>query len=143
MRLSRRGGAGRRPPAVPAWHDPSRQLTGREDRLLADLHALLGDDGLRAGHLGRATYRRDASFLNADPLAVALPRTVGQTAAVLRACRDYGVPFTPRAAGTGLAGVPRRRGREGCGPSSSASPGWTPCASSTWPTVAPGSSRGS
>ena len=61
-------------------------------------------DALRDGHLGRATYRRDASFLNADPLAVVLPRTVDQTAAVLRACRDHGIPFTPRAAGTGLAG---------------------------------------
>ena len=81
-----------------------RSLSGPETSLLAALEDILGDDGLRTGHLGRATYRRDASFLNADPLAVALPRSVEQTAHVLRACRDHGIPFTPRAAGTGLAG---------------------------------------
>jgi glycolate oxidase len=83
--------------------DP-RGLSEGESDLLAVLGEILGDEGLRTGPLGRATYRRDASFLNADPLAIALPRTVAETAAVLRACRDHGVAFTPRAAGTGLAG---------------------------------------
>ncbi|MEX2549501.1 MAG: FAD-linked oxidase C-terminal domain-containing protein [Nitriliruptoraceae bacterium] len=95
----RRPGRSRR--STPA--DP-RGLSPGETALLAVLREILGDEGLRAGPLGRATYRRDASFLNADPLAVALPRNVAETAAVLRACRDHGVAFTPRAAGTGLAG---------------------------------------
>ncbi len=86
-----------------AGADP-RGLTTEESDLLEVLGGVLGDDGLRTGPLGRATYRRDASFLNADPLAVVLPRTPEETAAVLRACRDHGVAFTPRAAGTGLAG---------------------------------------
>ncbi len=78
--------------------------TTTESALLSELHAALGDDGLRTSTLSRATYRRDASFLNADPLGIALPRTREQLAVVLRACRDHGVPYTPRAAGTGLAG---------------------------------------
>lgn len=79
-------------------------LTGDERALLATIAGVLGDDGLRTGAYGRATYRRDASFLNAEPLAVAAPGAVEEAAQVLRACRDHGVPFTPRAAGTGLAG---------------------------------------
>jgi glycolate oxidase len=81
-----------------------RPVSDDEAQLLDTVHRLLGDDGLRTSHLGRATYRRDASFLNADPLGVALPRNVDEVAAVLRACRDHGIAFTPRAAGTGLAG---------------------------------------
>jgi glycolate oxidase len=100
----------------PPWLASMTDLTPREGRLLTEVHAVVGDDGLRAGELGRATYRRDASFLNADPLGVALPRTVAQTAAVLRACRDQGVPFTPRAAGTGLAGGATPTGEGGVRP---------------------------
>ena len=79
-------------------------LSPDEEGLLRTVHELLGDDGLRTSRFGRATYRRDASFLNADPLGIALPRTVDEVASVLRACRDHGVAFTTRAAGTGLAG---------------------------------------
>ena len=38
------------------------------------------------------------------PAAVALPETVDQVAAVLRTCRDLGVPVVARGAGTGLSG---------------------------------------
>jgi glycolate oxidase len=117
-------GTGRRPwarraatrPRPAPWLAPDARETPRERALLTEVHAIVGDDGLRAGELGRATYRRDASFLNADPLGVALPWTVEQTAAVLRACRDHGVPFTPRAAGTGLAGGATPTGEGGVRP---------------------------
>ncbi|HSK25111.1 MAG TPA: FAD-linked oxidase C-terminal domain-containing protein [Egicoccus sp.] len=94
----------------------ARPLRPAERALLMQLRTILEPDGLRDGHLGRATYRRDASFLNADPLAVVLPRTVEQTAEVLRACRDHGIPFTPRAAGTGLAGGATPTGEGGARP---------------------------
>jgi glycolate oxidase len=85
--------------------DPSRlDIATAERSLLARLASELGPEVVRTGALTRATYRRDASFLNAEPLGVALPRTRDELATVLRACRDTGVPFTPRAAGTGLAG---------------------------------------
>lgn len=98
------------------WLAPDPGFSVGERALLTDVHAILGDDGLRAGELGRATYRRDASFLNADPLGVALPWTVEQTSQVVRACRDHGVPFTPRAAGTGLAGGATPTGEGGVRP---------------------------
>lgn len=93
-----------------ATTDPTQRMQERgllhaqERGLLHALEEIVGPQGLRTGAYGRAMYRRDASFLNAEPLAVAAPRTVEEAARVLRACRDHGVPFTPRAAGTGLAG---------------------------------------
>lgn len=93
-----------------------RPLSATEASLVATLERIVGGDSLRTNHLGRATYRRDASFLNADPLAVVLPRTRDEAAAVLRACRDHGVPFTPRAAGTGLAGGATPTGEGGVRP---------------------------
>ena len=120
MPLLRRNAARRDPQPGAAiarpWLDRESDLTARERGLLATVHGIVGDDGLRAGHLGRATYRRDASFLNADPVGIALPRTVEETAGVLRACRDHGVPFTPRAAGTGLAGGATPTGEGGVRP---------------------------
>ncbi|WP_165491768.1 FAD-binding oxidoreductase [Egibacter rhizosphaerae] len=71
---------------------------------LERLERIVGPEGLRAGRLGRALYRRDASFLNAEPLAVCAPATVAQAQQVVRLCREASVPFTPRGAGTGLAG---------------------------------------
>ncbi len=46
------------------------------------------------------------------PLAVALPQDVEQVAAVMRICRDAGVPIVARGAGTGLSGgaLPHREG---------------------------------
>jgi glycolate oxidase len=38
------------------------------------------------------------------PLAVALPKTTAQVAAVLKYCHRYGVPVVPRGAGTSLSG---------------------------------------
>lgn len=38
------------------------------------------------------------------PAAVALPETIEQVAAVLRACSELGVPVVARGAGTGLSG---------------------------------------
>ncbi len=38
------------------------------------------------------------------PLAVALPRTIGEVQAVLRICNEQGVPVVARGAGTGLSG---------------------------------------
>lgn len=101
---------------VPPHTGVDRPLRPAERALLMRLRTILEPDALRDGHLGRATYRRDASFLDADPLAIVLPRTVEQTAEVLRACRDHGIPFTPRAAGTGLAGGATPTGEDGVRP---------------------------
>ena len=50
-------------------------------------------------------YECDAlSAYRCAPLAVVLPRSTAEVAAVLRTCRDHGVPVVPRGAGTSLAG---------------------------------------
>jgi glycolate oxidase subunit GlcD len=50
-------------------------------------------------------YEADGLTLGSHlPDAVVLPRTTEEVVAVVRACRDAGVPFVPRGAGTGLSG---------------------------------------
>ena len=49
-------------------------------------------------------YAFDGTIERALPRAVVLPATTEEVAAVVRACRDAGVPVTPRGAGTGLSG---------------------------------------
>lgn len=46
---------------------------------------------------GLASYRQ-------RPALVVLPRTTAEVAAAVRICRQFGVPFVPRGAGTGLSG---------------------------------------
>ncbi len=57
----------------------------------------------RAGEL--FAYECDGLTLDARlPLAVVLPKTTAEVAAVVRACLNAGVHFVPRGAGTGLSG---------------------------------------
>lgn len=63
----------------------------------------LGEDVLEITAFGRAMYRRDASILKAEPLAVAVPRDLDELRRVVIACRDLGIPVVPRGAGTGIA----------------------------------------
>ena len=66
---------------------------------LLPAHALLwhGEDTVPYECDGLTAYR-------AQPLAVALPRTESEVAAVLRACHRLNVPVVARGAGTGLSG---------------------------------------
>lgn len=52
----------------------------------------------------RAQYAYDASNYRVPPLAVAFPRSAGDVRAVVRACRELGVPVTARGGGTSMAG---------------------------------------
>ncbi|MFJ9544187.1 FAD-binding and (Fe-S)-binding domain-containing protein [Streptomyces sp. NPDC101225] len=52
----------------------------------------------------RAQYAYDASNYRVPPLAVAFPRSAEDVVAVVRACRDLGIPLTARGAGTSMAG---------------------------------------
>lgn len=49
-------------------------------------------------------YEYDAGFDRAPPLAVAVPGSTEEVAAVVRACAARGIPIAPRGAATGLAG---------------------------------------
>jgi FAD/FMN-containing dehydrogenase len=61
-------------------------------------------DVLDVTDLTRALYSSDASLYRVVPQAVARPRTIEETAAVLDAARAVGMPVTIRGAGTSCAG---------------------------------------
>ena len=53
----------------------------------------------------RGPYECDGlTAYRCPPLAVVLPRTTEEVSAVLKICREMGVPVVPRGAGTSLAG---------------------------------------
>jgi glycolate oxidase len=74
-------------------------------RLAATLAPLLPAGGLLTTVEALRPYESDGlAAYRSLPAAVALPETVPQVQAVLKACRDLGVPVVARGAGTGLSG---------------------------------------
>jgi len=73
--------------------------------LFKALAAVLPADGLLLYVEQMRPYECDGlSMFRKLPLAVALPETEAQVAAVLRLCSEHCIPVVPRGAGTGLAG---------------------------------------
>jgi glycolate oxidase subunit GlcD len=73
--------------------------------LLRRLRSIVGEGAVLARPEDLVVYESDGLTLHAGlPAAVVLPRETAQVAAVVRACREAGVPFVPRGAGTGLSG---------------------------------------
>ncbi|MGH2531588.1 MAG: FAD-binding oxidoreductase [Thermomicrobiales bacterium] len=76
--------------------------------LIERLQQIVGADGVfhRAPDLLVYEYDGsvDAAVETAAPVAVALPRTAEQVAAIVRVARAAGLPVVPRGAGTGLSG---------------------------------------
>jgi D-lactate dehydrogenase len=70
----------------------------------AALRDLLGDGWLR-GEDARRRHGEDSSKRWALPDAVALPRTVNDVVAIVRACRAHRVPIVARGAGTSSTGA--------------------------------------
>ena len=97
-------------------HNHGHEHTERhvlDPAFIARLREALPPLGLLTDPEATVTYESDGLFhLHEKPLAVALPESEAQVAAVLRACRDFKVPIVPRGAGTGLAGgaLPHRQG---------------------------------
>ena len=54
--------------------------------------------------LSRALYSTDASVYQIMPLGVVIPKDENDIIATMRACLEFGVPLTPRGAGTSQAG---------------------------------------
>lgn len=80
---------------------------------LAELRALLGDEGVLDSEAARFAYETDAlTHERGQPDVVVLPRSTDEVAALVRWAHASGVPVTPRGAGTGLAGgaTPHRGG---------------------------------
>ena len=98
---------------VESAEKPAAIVPFLDPEFVARLRAALPAPCLLTEPEDTVTYESDGLFhLHEKPLAVALPEDEAQVAAVLRACRDFGVPIVPRGAGTGLAGgaLPHRHG---------------------------------
>lgn len=64
----------------------------------------------RADATSRAVYSSDASLYRIQPAAVVFPRHLDEVLTTLEVCRERGIPFTSRGAGTSLAGNSIGRG---------------------------------
>ncbi len=90
--------------------DPERPVEAamrhaRQAEVVSALQAVLPGHALLYTDESTAPYECDGlSAYRRRPLAVALPETDAQVAAVLKACHRLGVPVVARGAGTGLSG---------------------------------------
>jgi len=83
---------------------PDLQLIARRDAIAARLDAA-APGAVIVDPVETRAYECDAlSAYRCAPLAVVLPRSTAEVAAVLRVCAEERVPVVPRGAGTSLAG---------------------------------------
>ncbi|HEY1332590.1 MAG TPA: FAD-binding protein, partial [Actinomycetota bacterium] len=69
------------------------------------LRRRLGSESVLTTPSAKAAYRSDGlAHLHGDAAVVVLPRSTEDVRAVLRVCRDAGVPWVARGSGTGLSG---------------------------------------
>ena len=88
-----------------AFPTPDASVLLRRDAIISGLAKLLPSDALVTSEDERRAFETDALTAHRKmPLAVALPRTTEEVAAVLRFCHAEGVKVVPRGAGTSLAG---------------------------------------
>jgi glycolate oxidase len=84
---------------------PSPDVLAARERLIAGLRALLPADAVIAAENELRAYETDGlTAYRQPPLAVVLPRSTAEVAAVLRFCNEQGVRVVPRGAGTSLSG---------------------------------------
>jgi glycolate oxidase len=84
---------------------PKADVLARRDEIVAGLMALLPETGVISEAARLKPYETDGlSAYRQPPLAVALPETTEQVAAVLKFCHANGVRVIPRGAGTSLSG---------------------------------------
>jgi FAD/FMN-containing dehydrogenase len=73
--------------------------------LVERLRGIVGADACLVRPEELLVYECDGLTLHrAQPTAVVLPRSRDEVCRSVRACREFGVPFVPRGAGTGLSG---------------------------------------
>jgi glycolate oxidase len=85
--------------------DPKPDVMARRDEIVVGLAALLPPDGLISEPIRLKPYETDGlTAYRQPPLAVVLPETTEQVAAILRFCDANGVRSIPRGAGTSLSG---------------------------------------
>ena len=85
--------------------EPKHDVLARRDAIIAGLRSRLSADAVIAEPLRLKPYETDGlAAYRQPPLAVVLPETTEQVAAVLRFCHAEGVRIVPRGAGTSLSG---------------------------------------
>jgi glycolate oxidase len=86
--------------------DPKPDVLARRDEVIAGLRAAVTDEeGVIADPISLKPYETDGlSAYRQMPLAVALPSTTEEVAAIMRFCHANGVRVVPRGAGTSLSG---------------------------------------
>ena len=85
--------------------EPKADVLARRDAIVAALRGLLPADAVIAEPLRLKPYETDGlPAYRQMPLAVVLPDTTEQVAAVLRYCHQEGIRVVPRGAGTSLSG---------------------------------------
>ncbi|WP_071797165.1 FAD-linked oxidase C-terminal domain-containing protein [Natronohydrobacter thiooxidans] len=84
---------------------PSPAILSQRARILARLAAELPPEALITEEAECRAYECDAlTVYRCIPMAVTLPSSTGEVAAILRICHEEGVKVVPRGAGTSLAG---------------------------------------
>lgn len=84
---------------------PDPQVLARREEIIAALRAAAGSGDVIADPAETLAYECDAlTAYRCPPLAVVLPRSTQEVAAVLKVCSRYGAPVVPRGSGTSLAG---------------------------------------
>jgi glycolate oxidase len=92
-------------PETIAFLEPKPSVLARRHQIVEDLADILPAGCLISEKRGLVPFETDAFIAYRQvPLAVALPETTAQVAAVLKYCSRYGIPVVPRGAGTSLSG---------------------------------------
>ena len=88
-----------------AMPQPDASVIAQTHAIVAALRDALPPDAVIWDPEETRAYECDAlTAYRCPPLAVVLPRTTAEVAAVMRTCAGMGVPVVPRGAGTSLAG---------------------------------------
>jgi glycolate oxidase len=85
--------------------EPNHSIVARRAEIVAALRGLVGIERVIDEPLRLAAYETDAlTAYRQRPLAVALPETTSEVAAILRYANAEGINIVPRGAGTSLSG---------------------------------------
>ncbi len=86
-------------------YDADTSRSRRQAALVGALGRILPPECVLYRHEDTVPYECDAlTAYRCPPLAVALPETAEQVAAILRSCHEMRVPVIARGGGTGFAG---------------------------------------
>jgi glycolate oxidase len=88
-----------------AFPEPDQRILARRDDIILGLSRLVSPEALITSENERRPYEADAlTAFRKIPLAVVLPETTQEVAAVLAYCHEQGIPVIPRGSGTSLVG---------------------------------------